>query len=67
MDISYPDGVSTTAEEREFDSFLLSYITEQALKQRSPKRPGKNTRPLPSTDEIRATGDMLTIEAATLL
>ena len=37
MDIIYPDGVSTSAEEREFDSFLLSYITEQALKQRSPK------------------------------
>ena len=37
MEIIYPDGVSTTAEEREFDSFLLSYITEQALKQRSPK------------------------------
>ena len=37
MAITYPDGVSTTAEEREFDSFLLSYITEQALKQRSPK------------------------------
>ena len=37
MDIIYPDGVSTSTEEREFDSFLLSYITEQALKQRSPK------------------------------
>ena len=37
MDIIYPDGVSTSAEEREFDSFLLSYITEQAFKQKSPK------------------------------
>lgn len=36
MDIIYPDGVSTSAEERAFDSFLLSYITEQALKQKSP-------------------------------
>lgn len=37
MEIIYPDGVSTSAEERAFDSFLLSYITEQALKQKSPK------------------------------
>ena len=37
MNVSYPDGVSTSAEEREFDSFLLSYIIEPARRQRSPK------------------------------
>ena len=37
MDIVYPAGVETTEEEREFDSFLLNYITELAVKNRSPK------------------------------
>lgn len=35
--IAYPEGVKTSQEEREFDSFLLSYISEQAVKLRSPK------------------------------
>lgn len=37
MESTYPDEISSTAEEREFDSFLLNYITEQAIQQRSPK------------------------------
>jgi hypothetical protein len=37
MEIVYPEGINTKQEEREFDSFLLIYISEQAVKQRSPK------------------------------
>jgi len=37
MEIIYPEGLETTEEEREFDSFLLNYITELAVKNRSPK------------------------------
>lgn len=35
--VTYPEGVVTTAEEREFDSFLLNYIIELAVKPHSPK------------------------------
>ena len=36
-EVTYPADVKTTQEEREFDSFLLSYVSELAVKQRSPK------------------------------
>jgi len=35
--ITYPEGMDTTEEEREFDSFLLLYLTDLAAKQGSPK------------------------------
>lgn len=38
MEITYPECIATTQEEREFDSFVLSYVLEKATVQGSPNR-----------------------------